>query len=516
MSPRLPRRSLAPLLLALLAACGGGSPPAAAPTVEGVATLGPEGGSVSLSGVARVSFPAGAFAAPQEVRVVQGPAAPNDELFRETGVLFSAGERLAYEVRVAVGPALIGAETFEVELEVPAPLAQAVPAGQGLYLYALVRFAEGADVEDAFRLMPSFYDAAAAVVTASLPRWVLTDAQSAGAFEAVLLLAAGPGENGPAGSGRARAPSSPGCASAGIGLPVALPSGALPPVSSAFGSRTDPITGQAGAFHHGVDLSVPVGTPVMAVADGYIERVRNQFNPATGKGWGWYVDVRHSDGSATRYAHLSPNSPVWGGQPIAAVGLGTTFSPTQYPVTQGQVIGLSGQSGGVSGPHLHFEYAPNGQLYANPTQVGGNVDPLPCLTNETFEGSIVIGDNGPAADDAFAIFLYDAGGSTLLATWQTPVLTSREYRLPISGLRPGVYFLRVQCTDDGFGGNDVGTLGVTLNDGLAFDDGSTAQSAYLDLGASATYTLVVPAGTGTGRARSAALPPSAVRVERGR
>jgi len=113
-------------------------------------------------------------------------------------------------------------------------------------------------------------------------------------------------------------------------------------VSSSFGARVDPIDGHRGV-HRGVDMAVPTGTPVLAAADGVVRRAGRHG------GYGNLVELRHRDGSITRYAHLS----------TILVRMGET-------VAQGQPIARAGATGRATGAHLHFEY-----------RVGGvAVDPL--------------------------------------------------------------------------------------------------------------------------------------------
>lgn len=92
-------------------------------------------------------------------------------------------------------------------------------------------------------------------------------------------------------------------------------------------------------YHNGIDYATSVGTPVIASANGVIM--------ATSTGWsggyGNQIVVSHGNGVATRYAHLSS----------VKVSSGQT-------VSQGQLIGYSGNSGNSTGPHLHFEKIVNG------------------------------------------------------------------------------------------------------------------------------------------------------------
>jgi murein DD-endopeptidase MepM/ murein hydrolase activator NlpD len=121
-------------------------------------------------------------------------------------------------------------------------------------------------------------------------------------------------------------------ASIGPGVPAGGRVGPLSaPLTSGFGTRVHPITGEV-RLHTGLDLGAPSGTPVAAAAAGVVA-----FAGPMG-GYGNAIDVRHADGTTTRYAHLSVIL-VRGGQRVAA----------------GQGIGLVGSTGLSTGPHLHFE-----------------------------------------------------------------------------------------------------------------------------------------------------------------
>jgi murein DD-endopeptidase MepM/ murein hydrolase activator NlpD len=102
-------------------------------------------------------------------------------------------------------------------------------------------------------------------------------------------------------------------------------------VASSFGEREDPINGE-GAFHTGVDIDAPYGTPVRASADGDVTGAE------MGAGYGREVVLDHGHEVLTVYGHLSA---------IAVI-------PGEH-VTRGQVIGYVGQSGRATGPHLHYE-----------------------------------------------------------------------------------------------------------------------------------------------------------------
>jgi murein DD-endopeptidase MepM/ murein hydrolase activator NlpD len=102
-------------------------------------------------------------------------------------------------------------------------------------------------------------------------------------------------------------------------------------VRSSFGRRSDPFSGES-AVHSGVDLSAAVGTPVKVTADGVVEVVTSMGR------YGRLVVVDHGGGLQTFYAHLSQFLVVPGQE-----------------VRRGEVVALSGGSGRVTGPHLHYE-----------------------------------------------------------------------------------------------------------------------------------------------------------------
>ncbi len=102
-------------------------------------------------------------------------------------------------------------------------------------------------------------------------------------------------------------------------------------VASSFGERQDPINGE-GAFHTGVDIDAPYGTPVRAAGDGEVT------GAAMGAGYGREITLDHGHDVMTLYGHLSA---------VAVV-------PGQH-VTRGQIIGYVGESGRATGPHLHYE-----------------------------------------------------------------------------------------------------------------------------------------------------------------
>ncbi len=102
-------------------------------------------------------------------------------------------------------------------------------------------------------------------------------------------------------------------------------------MQSPFGMRTDPFSGE-GAFHKGVDISSPYGTPVRVTADGIVVQAGWE------NGYGDLVCVDHGAAVQTCYAHLSQ-----------------IFVHTGQAMRRGEYIGRVGSSGRATAPHLHYE-----------------------------------------------------------------------------------------------------------------------------------------------------------------
>lgn len=113
-------------------------------------------------------------------------------------------------------------------------------------------------------------------------------------------------------------------------------------MSSPFGYRSDPLLGYT-KRHTGMDFACPPGNPIYATGDGVVVLAKYDHS-----GYGRHVEIDHGFGYVTRYAHMS-RLDVEEGQ----------------VVKRGDCIGLSGRSGRITGPHLHYEviYRDN---YVNP------------------------------------------------------------------------------------------------------------------------------------------------------
>lgn len=133
----------------------------------------------------------------------------------------------------------------------------------------------------------------------------------------------------------------------------------------------------SGRKHTGVDFGIPTGTPVGAAISGTVAQV----NDSGSKGYGRHVIVQGDNGKWFVYGHLS--------QPKVSKG---------QHVDAGNLIGLSGNTGNSTGPHLHFE-ARNNSRY------GSDISPYPYITNGLFtpngtaSGALVKGNTTSDSED---------------------------------------------------------------------------------------------------------------------
>jgi murein DD-endopeptidase MepM/ murein hydrolase activator NlpD len=128
---------------------------------------------------------------------------------------------------------------------------------------------------------------------------------------------------------------------------------------SPYGPRVHPITGRR-TFHHGIDVAMPIGTPVTAGADGEIVHKGNN-----GSG-GVTLIIRHANNMHTVYYHLQKPSPHRIGTRVRA----------------GEFVAYSGNTGASTGPHLHYELRRSRNW-------GDTIDPQPHIVKSQSVGPIV-------------------------------------------------------------------------------------------------------------------------------
>lgn len=123
-------------------------------------------------------------------------------------------------------------------------------------------------------------------------------------------------------------------------------------ITSGVGMRIDPIDGKW-RYHNGIDIAIPEGTPVKAVAPGVV--VYSGQRP----GYGYTVLIEHDNGMITIYGHNS--------RLLVAQGQSVDAETT---------IALSGNTGRSTGPHLHFEAWQEG-VNVTPAFMPGSTTQLP-------------------------------------------------------------------------------------------------------------------------------------------
>ena len=109
-------------------------------------------------------------------------------------------------------------------------------------------------------------------------------------------------------------------------------------ISSRFGGRSNPF-GWGYEFHNGIDFPGPVGTPILATAPGTVKKAE------WGGGYGYHVVIDHGYGYETLYAHMSK----------LKVERGDI-------IERSDTVGLLGNTGRSTGPHLHYSVYENGEL----------------------------------------------------------------------------------------------------------------------------------------------------------
>jgi len=147
------------------------------------------------------------------------------------------------------------------------------------------------------------------------------------------------------------------------------------PVTQTFGDNPADYRKFGLSGHNGIDFALPTGTQVLAALDGKVIMTGSDKD-----GYGNYVKIEHSNGLTTLYAHLTTWTP------------GMTIGMT---IPKGRTIGLSGNTGNSTGPHLHFEVR---DASCSGNGYGGAVDPMQYLvqpepeTTDTLSGWEVVND----------------------------------------------------------------------------------------------------------------------------
>jgi murein DD-endopeptidase MepM/ murein hydrolase activator NlpD len=338
--------------MAFAGACGGGGSHNASdaggsslPTpVE--ATIDPAGGTITLPGVADVTFPPGAFAAPQIVRLEATADPATAAVFTETATIFELAGRSAYDVNIATGTiAPVGDVT--IHLTVPGAL------GSPAQVDAFGDFLTASDIDtfEQFELVDaSARDATSLTVVLPGERFVVLRRADGQRSVVVTLgkardLQAASGDD----SGFLQAGAT-GCPVAMIGPPLASVA-----VRSPFDlTRSVTVNGQIYIGHFGTDLIAATGTALYAVGNGTV------LDSYLSTSFGESIILSIPGSGAVRYAHMQT---------------GSRMVKKGDKVCAGELIGYADNTGLTTGAHLHFEMAPNGMYGSD----GAKIDPIRCI-----------------------------------------------------------------------------------------------------------------------------------------
>ncbi|MCL5733627.1 MAG: M23 family metallopeptidase [Patescibacteria group bacterium] len=130
------------------------------------------------------------------------------------------------------------------------------------------------------------------------------------------------------------------------------------PITQGYGNTKFAETGYRSHWHNGVDIGIPIGTPVFAAQDGTVVASANQDLYCYHGAYGQFVAIDGTDNLSTVYGHLS----------LRIVKKGDT-------VKRGQLIGYSGKTGYATGPHLHFGVFAGPTFYIGPSKTCGPAEP---------------------------------------------------------------------------------------------------------------------------------------------
>lgn len=148
-------------------------------------------------------------------------------------------------------------------------------------------------------------------------------------------------------------------------------------LTSSFGEYRPSMTKSSSHFHMGVDFSTAYrsGVPIVAIGDGYIERIDIDDDDI----YGYTVYVRHDDGYLSIYAHLSNFNDTLEyfsrslKKEFGKNRIEVFFAPNEFRVKKGEIIGFSGQTGEALAPHCHLEIRDTSKNIA--------INPLKFLSN---------------------------------------------------------------------------------------------------------------------------------------
>jgi hypothetical protein len=203
-------------------------------------------------------------------------------------------------------------------------------------------------------------------------------------------------------------------------------------VTSPYGPRTHPITGQKGKMHHGIDFGGSF--KVLAAGDGIVEHVGY-----SAKGGGNVVIIKHASNLYTVYYHGKDASKFKAGDRIKA----------------GEVVYISGTTGASTGNHLHFEVRRS-------LKWGDSVDPNIYINNDKPEVKGSIGGPENAARFQYGLKVDGKLGKSTWKAWQNALKENFDYRGIVDGVPGKMTWTAIQKSGIGHGYSWMEYQGSTL------------------------------------------------------
>ena len=316
--------------------------------------IGTTGGSIILSNVATVYFESNTFNNNNEVRVYNTNNPTTQEDLNLAAAMFGMLEKFNYEIRINTSK-VEPKKKVTIEMNLTDEFVNKVVGDLGIRGYAKLFIDDDDEKTENYDPIISNYYSSRKVLKLELEPYYFSNAWTNDkTFEAIISVGITPGINPSVGRINSE------CFG---GSYISCPIGSCIVTSPFNLSRISPITNTL-IPHKGVDFKGNVGTPVYAAADGDIVKAGYQFNAKKGTGLGNYIVISHKNSEGQRfstlYAHLDK------------------ILETSGKVTEGKQIALSGKSGGVTGPHLHFEYITNSNIGSKEAKV----DPVPYINTD--------------------------------------------------------------------------------------------------------------------------------------
>ena len=153
------------------------------------AVISPAGGTVELTGVATVNFPAGAFTAPRPVSVSTTDTPQTEEARVRWDVSVGPPQPLSYDVRINSGD-VAPATSFEIVLTVPDSYVSSLPTNHSPQAFAQMVSGGAMEDLDLYEVLESEYDAVAKVIRAAVPAHATRPLRAGGTYEVIVLVGA--------------------------------------------------------------------------------------------------------------------------------------------------------------------------------------------------------------------------------------------------------------------------------------------------------------------------------------